>query len=385
MGLVFTIPLETMLVFPGIGTFSRLVGIFVAIFAFLAILANRHIRKFESIQIFTVMFLLWSMFTFFWSVDYLVSYRSILTLSQLVIFSFIVWQLAQSEEEQNNLMKAYVFGALISCGGVFYSYLSHEEYTFFRYSAYGFDPNDIGLTMALAIPMAWYLSLCKKERIMDLVYRSIVIFLFLGTTLTASRGAFVALMVSVLFVFWAFPFKGLKNKIVMVLFLVGATIIMLNYVPSYSWERITGISSEITTGSFSGRLNIWREGLRAFLQNPVFGVGVGSFKTGVEATLGRQAAPHNLFLGILVGQGIVGLLIFVSLLVSMFNRVLKMTSLIRKYWIILLATWCAGVMSLSWELEKPTWFLIGLVAAQTALGRTEAGMPEAENPLEGSS
>jgi O-antigen ligase len=372
MALVFTIPLERMLFFPGIGTFSRMVGIFVAAFAGLAVLFEQKIRKFETIQIVSFLFLLWSMVTFYWSVDYELSYKSVLTLFQLIIFSFIIWQFAQNENEQLYLMKAYVFGSLVASLSIILSFLKAQEFSYFRYSAYGFDPNDIGLTMALAIPMAWYLSFVKGSKIMAWVYRIVVAFLFFATTLTASRGAFIALLVSILFIAWSFTQIGLKYKVVLILFIFAAAGLILKYVPAYSWERIMGISSEVYTGSFSGRLAIWREGLRAFLHNPFFGVGVGSFKTGVEATLGRQAAPHNLFLGVMVGQGIIGFMIFLSIIFSMFVRILKMPSLNRKLWIILLATWCSGVMSLSWELRKPTWFLIGLAAVQTSLGRNES-------------
>jgi O-antigen ligase len=376
MALVFTIPLERILFFPGVGTFSRMVGILVAMFAGLSVLFEQKIRKFEVIQIWTFMFLLWSMITFYWSVDIEISYKSILTLLQLVVFSLIIWQFAQKEDEQLHLMKAFVYGAFIASLSIIFSYLKEQEFSYFRYSAYGFDPNDIGLTMALAIPMAWYLSFARESKIMPWAYRIIAAFLFFATTLTASRGAFIALLVSLLFIVWSLGQMSLKYKVVLVLFIFLSAGLILKYVPAYSWERIMGISSEIYTGSFSGRLAIWREGLMSFLHNPFFGVGVGGFKTGVEATLGRQAAPHNLFLGVMVGQGIIGFLFFLSIIFSLFVRSLKLASMNRKLWIILLATWCAGVMSLSWELRKPTWFLIGLAAVQTALVRDDSGMSD---------
>lgn len=378
MGLVVTIPLESMLIFPGIGSFSRLIGIFVAVFGLLAIVVGKHIRKFETIQILLIVYLLWSLVTYFWSVDYVISYKSILTLSQLVFFSFLIWQFSTDEKHQQGLMSAYILGALISCLGIIFDFLHHQTYDYFRYSAYGFDPNDIGLTMALAIPMSWYLSLVNKNKLFVLLYRAIVIILFLGTVLTASRGAFIALAVSSLFIFWSIPKSGLLNKVGLIVFIaVGATLV-LKFVPSSSWERIGAIGSEISSGSLSGRLTIWREGINAFLHNPIFGVGIGGFKTGVEATLGRQAAPHNLFIGVLVGQGIVGLFIFLAILFSMFVGTFSMSSLLRKFWLVLLATWCAGVMSLSWELRKPTWFLIGLAAVQISLARNDSGATGSE-------
>jgi O-antigen ligase len=367
MGLVFTIPLESMIAFPEIGTFSRMIGVLVAVSAFVCILLGKKAIKLNSVQSYALLYLLWSIVTFYWSVDIEKSYKSILTLSRLVVFLFVICQFAQKENEQIGLMKAYVYGSLFSSFSIIYSFINKQEYDFFRYSAYGFDPNDLGLTLALAIPMAWYVSFIDTSKIMSWVYRLIVPLLVFGITLTASRGAFVALLVALSFILWSLYRLPVKFKLLFMAFVLTTTLLIIKFAPVYSWERILSIGSELHTGSLSGRFTIWREGLNAFFHNPIFGVGVGGFKSGVESTLGRQAAPHNLFLGILVGQGIVGFFIFGAMLLAIITRIRNMPPLNRQLWIVMLATWCAGVMSLGWEFRKPTWFLIGLAAVQCSL------------------
>lgn len=371
MGLVFTIPLESMIAFPGLGTFTRLVGGLVVFSAAIAIALGKKTFKFNSIQGYAFLYLLWSLITFYWSVDVEKSYKSIITLARLIVFLFIVCQFAQKEHEQKGLMKAYAYGAIISSLSIISAFLNNQEYDFFRYSAYGFDPNDLGLTLALAIPLAWYVSFTEPSRIMSWVYRLFVPVLVFGITLTASRGAFVALVVALCFVVWTIFRLSLRYKFLLLTFVLFTSIVVVKFSPVYSWERILSISSELHTGSISGRFSIWREGLKVFFNNPIFGVGVGGFKSGVESTLGRQAAPHNLFLGVLVGQGIVGFTIFCAMLSAIVVRIRYLPSLSRQLWIIMLATWCAGVMSLSWEFRKPTWFLIGLAAVQCTLDKKD--------------
>ncbi|OEU73509.1 MAG: hypothetical protein BA874_00860, partial [Desulfuromonadales bacterium C00003068] len=258
MGLVFTIPLESMIAFPEIGTFSRMIGVLVAVSAFVCILLGKKAIKLNSVQSYALLYLLWSIVTFYWSVDIEKSYKSILTLSRLVVFLFVICQFAQKENEQIGLMKAYVYGSLFSSFSIIYSFINKQEYDFFRYSAYGFDPNDLGLTLALAIPMAWYVSFIDTSKIMSWVYRLIVPLLVFGITLTASRGAFVALLVALSFILWSLYRLPVKFKLLFMAFVLTTTLLIIKFAPVYSWERILSIGSELHTGSLSGRFTIWR-------------------------------------------------------------------------------------------------------------------------------
>ena len=86
---------------------------------------------------------------------------------------------------------------------------------------------------------------------------------------------------------------------------------LLQFIPKASWLRLATIGTELTSGSLGGRVGIWRDGFRIFLDNPLCGVGVGAFRSGLLLTQRTyEAAPHNLFLSILVGQGLIGLLLF---------------------------------------------------------------------------
>ena len=72
---------------------------------------------------------------------------------------------------------------------------------------------------------------------------------------------------------------------------------------------------------------------------------------------------HNSFISVMVEQGIIGLSIFLALFLSLFIRSLHMSGPVRSLWIISLLTWSVGVMDLTWEYRKPTWFLFGMIAA----------------------
>jgi hypothetical protein len=69
-----------------------------------------------------------------------------------------------------------------------------------RFFAGGADPNSLGMTLALGVPIAWYLSLTAKRpltRWLRRAYRPLAMF---ATVLTGSRGAMIAMMVALLII-----------------------------------------------------------------------------------------------------------------------------------------------------------------------------------------
>lgn len=91
----------------------------------------------------------------------------------------------------------------------------------------------------------------------------------------------------------------------------------------------SSIGSE--TYSRSMRVDIYRYSWQLIRENPVFGIGLGQFQSMVEAisidNLGFQLYglsyalhPHNLFLNLWLSLGILGLISFIFLVVSFFQR-----------------------------------------------------------------
>ena len=119
----------------------------------------------------------------------------------------------------------------------------------------------------------------------------------------------------------------------------------------------------------SGRASIWQAGVTVFPDRPLLGVGTGAYGAAVEPLLNKRHLPHNLVLGLLVEQGVVGFLIYFGLLGACAVAIARMPPPQRKLWAALMLSWLVGVMSLNWEYRKVTWLLFGLVAAQSVGSR----------------
>ena len=102
-----------------------------------------------------------------------------------------------------------------------------------------------------------------------------------------------------------------------------------------------------------------------FPDRPVLGIGAGAYGTVLENSGNKSLPAHNLLLGILVEQGIVGAILFVGLLVACARNIVRMPPLDRKLWAVVMLSWTVGLMTLSIERWKVTWLLFGMLAAQS--------------------
>lgn len=365
--LVFSIPIENMIVFPGAGTITRTIGLGAAIAAIAALCTKQKMRKPGPVQCVFIVYFLWIMASFFWSSDLEASKESIKLYAKTGIFIWIIWEFAQSEQQQIQLMKAYVLGSFIPIISIIYSYFQGLQSSYFRYSAYGFDPNDIGLTIAIGVPIAWHIATSVKHNLVAWIFRLYVPLAFIAIILTASRTSFIALTVALTFVILEFPRLSKSNKVVLFFMVLLSSVLVIKFVPSYSWARLMTIGSQVSAGDLGSRINIWRGGIEVFSHNLIFGTGIGTFRTSVESYFGSQVSPHNLFLPIMVDLGIIGLCIFLAIIAAALFGTNKMTKIKRRLWIFVFLTWFIGVMTLGWAHRKPTWFLIGLVSVQGAV------------------
>ena len=115
----------------------------------------------------------------------------------------------------------------------------------------------------------------------------------------------------------------------------------------------------------SGRADIWQAALSVIPERPVLGAGLGAFITATN----NHAGAHNLLLGVLVEEGLVGFSLYVGLLAACAVAIVRMPFRERMLWVSLMLAWLVGVMSLNWEYRKVTWLLFGLVAAEAAMER----------------
>ena len=135
------------------------------------------------------------------------------------------------------------------------------------------------------------------------------------------------------------------------------------FIPESSFQRFGSTKEEVEQGTLNGRLQIWTAGVHAFVQKPVLGYGAGGFDNAIVPWFGRPRAPHNSYLCILVEQGVLGFLVWITMYFVLFLQVLKLPKLDRRFALVLLGTMAIAMLPLGWDDRKPVWFIAGLLVA----------------------
>jgi O-antigen ligase len=369
--LVISLPFEKALEFPGLGTIARVLGL-AAFAAGCAVVARRgHLRVPNAALLLAAGFVAWSGLTFFWSLAPQATAARFLTLAQLLGMFWLVWELCPRAGSGLLLMRAYLAGAAVSSLWTMLRAALNQQTNYRRFATAGFDPNDLGVTLALALPIALYLSHRARgpEAALARVAAALAIAAIL---LTASRTALIAAGVSFVFVLPALREARLSQRAwslaLAALLVLGA----LRLAPSASRERLATLPGEMAHGTFHDRTPIWKASLKVLKHRWPAGVGAGAFPEAVVPWLGRSPDParpytaHNTFLSVLVETGAPGFLLFASLIATLALYAWMLAPAARALWFTMLAVWATGVSTLSWETRKPAWLIFALIAVAWA-------------------
>jgi O-antigen ligase len=132
--------------------------------------------------------------------------------------------------------------------------------------------------------------------------------------------------------------------------------------PLSSFQRLGTTGTEVTQGDLNGRTAQWRQGLRAFMDHPVLGVGTDMYRS--VNTLNKVA--HNSYLSVLVEEGLIGFVLFATILWIVAGHAWRLPGWDRNFWMTVLLVWAIGASTLTWEHRKTTWLFLTFVVAAAA-------------------
>lgn len=135
-----------------------------------------------------------------------------------------------------------------------------------------------------------------------------VVCLLLSMSTAGILGFVVALGVYFMFID-SEKHKIMIASIVIVLF----SLFLFSYVFFYEELQLILYKKMVSLQTGSGRYAIWKAGLGFFMENPIFGNGLFTFKDMHRELFGFPKYAHNTFIEIVVEGGIVGLTLFVAL------------------------------------------------------------------------
>lgn len=371
--LIFIIPWENVVFFGGLGTLSKATGLLVAAFWVVTVVITGRFRKPHPFLLAVYLFVLWNTVSVFWSVDIERTVSSVLTFFQLAGLVWILWDLYTTPAALKAGLQAYVLGACASIGSLLANYFAGIQRSYLRYSATGFNQNDLALILALGIPVAWHLAISgsnsRKTALLRLVNYAYVPAAILAILLTASRGAVVAALPAFLFVLGSLSRLKLFSRVLICTALVGALFVLQPLVPQSSFQRLGTIGTQFAEADLGGRVFRWREGIAGFSEHPLLGSGSGAFRAAVES--GHSA--HNSYLSVLVEVGMIGFVLLVIILAIVVYPTMHQPKWASRFWLTVLLVLAIGNFVLDWVMRKQTWLLLSLavVGANLSARRDE--------------
>lgn len=371
LAFVFTIPWEDTIRLGQLGTIGRVIGLAAGAAWVISAVGRGRLRRLIAFQVVVLMLVIWNGLTVYWSLDPPGTLRGFPTYVQIFAMVILLWDLIDSKTAVRACLQAYVLGSFVAIAAILTSFVTGQSASYQRFSAPGAELDFVALALALGIPAAWYLASSAEPPSAALPMRAInyafVPLAVFAMVLTGTRGAAVASIPTVVYIVWSvirLPGRVSVRALTTVALLGVAVALVVGFAPEASVDRIASTSDQLSDGSdLGGRVEIWRESLRAFSDAPILGVGNDAHRAAVES--GKVA--HNLVLSTLVETGLIGVGLFVALVSSVVSQTRRLSGSRSRYWVTQLSVLAIGSMSLSVEDSKYFWLFLALaVAAGTA-------------------
>ncbi|WP_043645555.1 O-antigen ligase family protein [Fundidesulfovibrio putealis] len=231
-------------------------------------------------------------------------------LPKMAFFYYCLVRFVHSEKDYLTLVKVFLIGV------AFYALLSlfsgRERFS----AGYTYDPNDIGMVMCTAFPLAYYMRKAVAGKMAKLMWLGCVWMIFIGIMSTMSRGAFIGICVII-------PYCLLRDKAVgkfkSVILLCAVALMFVLFAPESYLDRVSTILNPEKDYNYThqaGRIEVWKNGISIAIKNPFLGVGVQGFVAaeGQQHDLGAWKAAHNFLIQMAAELGFGGLILLLSLL-----------------------------------------------------------------------
>jgi O-antigen ligase len=239
-----------------------------------------------------------------------------------------------------------------------------------------YDPNDMAAAMAVGVMLASG-SVNRTRGVPRLIAAAAALLLVIAIMKSGSRGGVLALGVGgVVFVIGQRGGRRLIYLGALVFGGLGAWQ-MASPVSRERLATLLSLQSDYNVSEKTGRLAVWRRGATYVADHPILGVGAGNFEVAEGAWLelngerGKWSAPHNAYLQAFADLGIVGGVLFLSLIGVTASRAARLwrpptsantASIHRPELLAALLAFCVAALFLSLAYSGMLVALVGLTA-----------------------
>lgn len=357
----------------------------------------------HPISIAIYLYLIWMLFTAITSQLPLVSLKQLATRIWFIVPYYFVLAHLFVKNDRNKLTFLWLFLITLTVAAT-YTLVIHSQYGFTKKTSTWVmfplfkEHTSYGAVLALMYPAALYLTFRKSSWGFKAIAGAMLAILTLATVLSYTRAAWLSL-VGAGAVYLIYLFRWSKTTVWSL-----AVLAVLIAVFNFSWisskfernttdssddlnEHIASVTNVSTDASNLERINRWNSAIRMFQDRPILGHGPGTYmflyapyqkpseKTIISTNAGDRGNAHSEYLGPLAESGVLGLLTFLGLIISVIavavnayartqNSTLK--SLVRVALLGLITYFLHGFLNNFLDMDKasaPFWGFFALLAS----------------------
>jgi O-antigen ligase len=330
--------------------------------AFVLITEGAH-KNFSLYHFFVILLLSWMLISLMWTpkIDYGVEVAK--RYFQLMLLPFVFTLILTNKSRLNLSYQAFVLGNFIASSIIIYNFLNGIKSKYYnRFGLENFDPDSLGVMLALSLPAAIYLVTQYENRLLKAFNTLSIPLIAYAIFLTGTRTASMLLIISV--AYWLFTYRKssirIKTSFFVLFFL--SIIMVFSLAPKASIERAFSSGESITKGTLNYRTVIWGAAIEQWKQTPLTGAGLGSLGYILSKEHVNYTGAHNTYIEFLAEYGIIGLLIYLLLLMAILYQILRCpfsekVFLLSVFFIITISQ----IVQHS-HIQKETWLMLTMLA-----------------------
>ena len=352
--LLFLLPLDTYQLF---NKFS-LLRIFALIPLLIGIILFRGLKiKRSSTLVILMFYILLILITSTFSYSLSASLARLATYSMYVILLLIVTSYPFNEREKKLLFTSFIAIAILSAALAYLApYYFEGRLTFMINSTMAEDPNQFSGYLIPGLLFFYYQFLTQHKK--KILYLLVAIFFTYLILLTGSRGGLLAAIIGLMTLSWLIYYRrtlSIVKATVVVLLVCSLTFFtaaqFINRLDPAISQRFN--VEDVAKSGGSGRTGIWDKDIEIYSNSSVprkiFGQGAGS----LTSLTGRVA--HNTWLETLVELGLLGVILFSALVLSIARQLYNSKQILL---FSIFISYIGLTVSLSLFGYKPIWAIM---------------------------
>lgn len=307
----FLVPFDALLSVMGSAyggaTLTKFLGVLTILVLSLKGAFENKLKKPDAASIWWILFITYGLLSVCWAINPERALSKIPTAVGLLLLYLVASSYQINKREYETLKWLILAGGFLAAIFTIYNYTTGQLYYGEQRSTVnlaGRMANPNAIAFSLLIPVAICIAMILRKNVMRFLYIFVLAIMLFGIVATGSRSS----MLGIAAIFIVYILLMRQISFCTILIIIG--VIIFSFLPDFfiaRWE------SSLETGG-SGRLGIWYVGWKSLEKYWMFGAGLKNFTVAFDEfahyspSLRKSGyASHNLYLGMFVQLGIIGI------------------------------------------------------------------------------